>query len=371
MIKDNSLIYKIGISLIPGIGPITAKKLIAYCGSPEGVFTESRKRLEKIPDIGSHLSTKITDKSVLEKAEKEIKFIENYNLTTFFYLDKDYPERLRHCNDAPVMLFQKGNCDLNKPKIVSIVGTRNATQRGRDTCNKFVAELSENHPDLIVVSGLAYGIDIAAHKAALKNNLDTITVLGHGLSTIYPPVHRSIAKEIVEHGSLLTEFLSYELPEKPNFVKRNRIIAGLADATVVIESGKKGGALITADIANSYNRDVFAFPGRVSDTWSKGCNWLILTNKAALIEGVSNLEYIMGWNADKKNKEVIQTELFHELDEDDTTVSNILKESGDLTIDQISIMANSPVSKISSVLLNLEFKGIVKCLPGRVYKINF
>jgi len=367
--KLKGLKYKIGISLIPGIGPVNAKKLISYTGSPEAVFKESKNNLCKIPDIGKSLPEKIADKSILEKAEKEVEFIKKFKIHAHFYLDPDYPERLRHCHDAPIMLFQKGENELNVAKVINIVGTRRATQRGRELCNRFISDLSERYPEILIVSGLAYGIDITAHKAALNNKLKTVAVLAHGLSTIYPSVHRNIAKNIVHQGSLITEFLSHELPEKPNFVKRNRIIAGLSDATIIVESGKKGGALITADLANSYNRDVFAFPGRVSDTWSKGCNRLILTNRAALIEDVSNFEYIMGWTS-QENKS-IQKELFVELENEEEKLVIILKEHDHLSLDKISLLADMPVSLTSSTLLSLEFKGMVKSLPGKVYTKNF
>ncbi len=364
-----ALKYKIAISLIPGIGHVYAKKLISYTGSPEAVFKESRKNLLLIPDIGKTLPGKIADKTILEKAEKEVEFISKFKLKAHFYLDSDYPERLRHCHDAPIMLFQKGDTEFNIQKVINIVGTRRATQRGRDLCNRFVSDLSERHPEILIVSGLAYGIDITAHKAALNNGLKTVAVLAHGLSTIYPAAHRDIARKIILQGSLVTEFLSYELPEKPNFVKRNRIIAGLADATIIVESGKKGGALITADLANSYNRDVFAFPGRVNDTWSKGCNRLILTNRAALIEDVSNFEYLMGWTPQEHKP--VQKELFVKLEEEEEKLVSILKKHEHLTLDKISLLAGMPVSSVSSTLLSLEFKGMVKSLPGKVYDKNF
>lgn len=365
----NDLKYKIGISLIPGIGPVNAKKLVAYTGSIEGVFSESGKNLKKIPGIGSQLAKNITNKSILSKAEEEVEFINEYKIQTYFYLDKNYPERLKHCEDAPVMLFQKGKCNLNKQKVVSIVGTRNATQYGKNFCDDFISALQKNHPETVIVSGLAYGIDVTAHKSALRHKMETVAILAHGFKTLYPSAHRPIAKKIVNQGALITEFLSKDLPEKNNFVKRNRIIAGLADATIVVESGPKGGALITADIANSYNRDVLAVPGRTTDKWSKGCNQLIISNKAALLENVSDLEYMLGWEVNKNEPASIQKELFAELNKEEQSIVHILKENGDLTIDQISIKIQFPVSKVSSLLLGLEFKGIVKSLPGRLYKL--
>jgi len=368
--EENNLRYQIAISLIPGVGSITAKKLIAYSGSIEGVFKESKKTLLKIPGVGGLLAQNITKQDVLIKAEKEIEFIQKYNIKPYFYLSNDYPERLRHCEDAPVILFAKGNINLNHPKILSIVGTRNATSYGKERCNQLISEIAERNHDPIIISGLAYGIDITAHRAALKNNLQTVAVLGHGLNTIYPSIHRSVAKEIINHGALVTDFISVEQPEKNNFVKRNRIIAGLSDATIVVESGITGGALITADIANSYNRDVFAFPGRVKDNYSAGCNRLIKTNKAALIEGVSDIEYLLGWESHPSGKRPVQKKLFQKLTAEEENVLKILNEAGELTIDQICLKIKLPVSKVSPILLNLEFSGMVLSLPGKVYTLR-
>jgi DNA processing protein len=365
---DNNLLkYKIGISMIPGIGCITAKKLIAYTGSIEGVFKEKRKSLLKIPGIGKVLADEIINNTVLHDAEKEIEFIEKYKITPLFYLDPEYPERLKRCSDSPVMLYIKGTVNLNHQKILSIVGTRSATHYGKNICEKLVSKLAEAGHDPIIVSGLAYGIDVCAHKAALKNNLLTIAVLGHGLKSIYPSLHANIAREISKHGALVTEFTSEVIADRPNFVKRNRIIAGLSDATIVVESGEEGGALITADIANSYNRDVFAVPGRTDDKVSKGCNKLIKTNKASLIENVEDLEYLLGWETQQKNK-VIQKELFVKLDIDEQKILDIIQQNGEIPIDSICFKSDMPVSKVSPLLLNLEFAGIVKSLPGKVYK---
>ena len=257
---------------------------------------------------------------------------------------------------------------MNHQKIISIVGTRQATAYGREITEKLVYELAVRQHNPIIVSGLAYGIDIWAHKAALKNNLPTIAVLGHGLRTIYPPLHTSVAKEIVEKGALVTEFENEVKADKPFFVKRNRIIAGISDATVVVESGDKGGALITADLANSYNRDVFAFPGKVSDKHSGGCNKLIRMNKANLIENTDDLEYFLGWNSDKKENKVVQKELFIELKEDERKIFDLFSRQKEWYIDDICEQTLLPVSSVSALLLNLEFSGLVKCLPGKIYK---
>lgn len=367
VVPDELLKYKIGISQIPGIGSIIAKKLIAYTGSVEAVFKEKKKSLLKVPGIGETLAQVIVKHQNLEKAEAEIEFIRKFDIKYFFYLDEAYPSRLRQCTDAPIILFYKGNLDFNRDKVISIVGTRNATDYGKEMTSKLVEELANRHKGTIVVSGLAYGIDICAHRAALKNHIPTVAVLAHGLSTLYPAVHRNTAKEIVSNGALVTDFTSDMQPERNNFIKRNRIIAGLADATIVVESGAEGGALITADLANSYNRDVFAVPGRVSDPWSKGCNKLIKTNKAAIIESVEDLEYFMGWDSEKA--EPRQMTLFQNLTDEEQVIVNLLKDENNLMIDIMCLRADMPVNQLSSILLKLEFMGLIKSLPGKVYRL--
>jgi DNA processing protein len=367
MIHDDSLRYKIGISLIPRIGPVLARRLVTYCGELEGVFKEKHSGLLKVPGLGEKLSRQLKSKEILDKAEKEIEYIKKHDITPVFYLDKDYPRRLRQCEDAPVIFYMKGKTDLDRQKVLSIVGTRNASEYGKEICNKLIEGLAGDHSDLLIVSGLAYGIDVCAHKGALKKNLDTVAVLGHGLSMIYPSVHKSIARQIITQGALLTEFAGNEIPDAPNFVRRNRIIAGLSDATIVVESGEKGGALITADIANSYNRDVFAFPGRLNDRYSVGCNRLIKTNKAALIEDFRDLEFMMGWQNEPRPA-ATQKKLFVDPDDEEKLIMKLLEETGELSIDEIAVHCNLPVSKISYLLINLEFKGLVKCLPGKLFK---
>jgi DNA processing protein len=333
----------------------------------EAVFKEPYRNLIKIPGIGSSIAKYISDRSYLGVAEKEAEYITKNNIKTYFYLDNDYPFRLRQCDDSPVVFFFLGNCDLNSAKILSVVGTRNATNRGKELCEKIIGGLAANHPDVIIVSGLAYGIDIASHKAALAYNLQTIGVLGHGFKTTYPSIHATIAKAMVEKGGLLSDFLSDALPERNNFLKRNRIIAGISDATLVIESGIKGGALITADIANSYNRDVFAVPGRPEDQWSAGCNSLIRTNKAALTECSDDIEYFLNWKPEK-SKQPVQRTLFSDLDDTEKMIYELISKEGELPIDTICRALEMPVYKLSSVLLQMEFKNLVKCYPGNVYR---
>jgi len=364
---ESILKYKIALSLLPGIGPLRTRKIIARLKDTESFFHEPAEHLLKIQGIGRHLASSAIRMKALKAAEDELDFLTRNHIRAFFFLDDDYPERLKQCEDAPIIIYLQGDTDLNAKKVLSIVGTRQATSYGLDHCRKIIEDLARSHPDLLIVSGLAYGIDVCAHKAALKNQLQTVAVLGHGLNMIYPAVHRTVALDIVHHGALVTEFNTKQIPDKRNFVARNRIIAGLADATIIIESGIKGGALITADLANSYNRDVFAIPGRISDTWSKGCNHLIKKNLAALVEDAGDIAYLLGWETESPSHEDIQKELFVDLNEEELHLVNILKELGDLSMDQIAIHANMPVSKTSSLLLNLEFTGLIKSLPGNMY----
>jgi len=362
----NDLKYKIGIGLIPGIGDILAKKLISYCGGVEAVFSEKKAALMKIPGVGETLANSIVHHDGLAKAEKETEFISKHHINCAFYLDDDYPSRLKNCPDSPVIFFYMGDVDFEHPKIVSIVGTRKATTYGKDICNKLVDELFQCNHKPIVVSGLAYGIDVCAHRAALRNGLPTVAVLGHGLKQLYPTAHTATAREIISNGALLTEFLSDTRIERNNFVRRNRLIAGLADLTVVVESDMRGGALITADIANSYYRDVFAFPGRLTDVFSSGCNWLIKTNKANLLQSVADIEYLMGW--DKQPQAPVQRELFPEISAEEERILCFLREKVECSIDDLCFSLQMPVSKASSLLLNLELAGVVHSLPGKVYK---
>ena len=358
--------------MIPKVGSINAKKLIAYCGGVEAVFKQTKKALLKIPGIGESVASEVINNKVIDKAEREIEFITKYSIKPYFFLDPEYPERLRQCEDGPIMLFVKSKQDVNfnQEKYLSIVGTRKATDYGKEVCNNLIEGLALKGYKPVIVSGLAYGIDISAHRAALKNNLQTVAVLGHGLDTIYPSLHRNTAKEIIEFGALVTDFTTGTKFDRNNFIKRNRIIAGLCDATIVVESGDQGGALITADLANSYNREVLAVPGNVGAKYSQGCNQLIKTNKAALIESADDIEYIMGWEPANSVSAPKQITLFSNLSEDENRIIEILKEVEQESIDLLSIKLKIPVAKISSMLLNLEFAGVVKSKPGKVYSIN-
>src|SRR5450759_1942987 len=365
--SDVQLKHKIALGLIPRIGDINARKLVSHFGNVEAIFKEPYRKLIKRPGIGSGIAKYINDRSYLDSAEKEAEYVTKNNIRTYFYLDNDYPFRLRQCDDSPVVFFYMGTSDLDSAKILSVVGTRNATTRGRELCDKIIGGLAIGHPDLIIVSGLAYGIDIAAHKSALARNLQTIGVLAHGFKTTYPSMHASTAMTMIKNGGLITDFLSDALPERNNFIKRNRIIAGLSDATLVVESGTKGGALITTDIANSYNRDVFAVPGRPDDQWSAGCNSLIRSNKASLTECSDDIEYFLNWKPEK-SKPPVQRTLFSELDDTEKLIYELLTKEGELTIDTICRSLEIPVYKLSSLLLQMEFKGLLKCSPGNVYR---
>jgi DNA processing protein len=333
------------------------------------VFHEPYGSLIKIPGIGSGLAKFISDRSYLDEAEKEAEYVTKNNIQTYFYLDNNYPFRLRQCEDSPVVFFFRGNSDLNAMKILSIVGTRNATAYGKELCDRIIGDLAAGHPDLIIVSGLAYGIDIACHKAALYHNIQTIGVLAHGFKTIYPSIHAPVAKSMLTQGGLLTDFVSDALPERNNFLKRNRIIAGLSDATLVVESGIKGGALVTADIAVSYNRDVFAIPGRPSDQYSSGCNNLIKNNIAFLVEKADDIETFMNWKPEKEKKPVQKT-LFSEMDDTEKAIFELIAKEGELPIDSICRALGMPVYKLSAILLQMEFRGILKCYPGNVYRTS-
>ncbi len=366
---QNGLKYKIALSLIPGIGGVLARNLVAYTGSVEAVFSESLDSLMKIPGIGKVNAERIKKQTVLHMADKEIEFVMKHSITTHFYTDKNYPRRLKSCVDAPILIYSKGAMDLDEQRIISIVGTRNATDYGKQVCNQLIQNFAERKYKILVVSGLAYGIDIQAHKSALKFGIPTVGVVGHGLDNLYPGLHRETAKKMISNGGLVTDFPSETKIEPANFLRRNRIIAGLADATIVVESAKKGGALVTADIASSYNRDVFAFPGRSSDTYSKGCNQLIRNSGATLIEGIDDLEYFMGWENSTKEKS-IQPSLFVELDQQEQEIVDLLRKEGELFIDQISAEMKLATNRISTLLMNLEFKNVLVVLPGQVYKLR-
>lgn len=366
----DELQYQIGLTLLDGIGDVLAKNLVAYCGSAKEVFTTNRSHLEKIPGIGPGLAKSIIqNKSVLERANQEINFIEENNITPLFFTDENYPYRLKNCYDSPVLLYYKGNADLNADKIISVVGTRTPSEYGKEITEKFVRELASLN--CVVISGLAYGIDVIAHKASVEYNIPNVGVVAHGLDRIYPSVHKTIADRMVLNGGLLTDFVSGTNPDRENFPKRNRIVAGLCDALVVVESKRGGGSLITATIANAYNKDVFAFPGKAGDVLSEGCNGLIKTNKASLIEHVADLKYIMNWQDETlKKNESKQIPMLINLSDEEQAIVKAFEGKKQLHIDEISYSTRFSISKTSTYLLQLEFSNIVKSLPGKLYQLN-
>ena len=361
----NDLLYQIAVTLLPGIGDISGKKFVQYCGSAEAIFKETRKSLEKITGMReASIDAICNPKEYLKRAEEEIAFIEKNGILPLFFLDSDYPRRLLQCDDAPMMLYYKGQANLNANRIVAIVGTRNITDYGKENCNQLVEDLKEDN--VLIVSGLAYGVDTCAHKAALKNGIPTVGVMGSGMQQIYPAVNKKLANDMLEQGGILTENISGTQPDRENFPRRNRIIAGMADAVVVIESAMKGGSLITADIANSYNRDVFAYPGRVMDIYSQGCNYLIRTNRAHLMESVLNLRYVMRWDSETKAEK--QTALFREFTAEEKLIMDCFGANTMVNLDDIIVKTELPTTKIAALLLNLEFDGVLMALPGKRYQ---
>ncbi len=366
----NELPYQIGLTLIEGIGDVNAKNLLAYCGSAQEVFKQKKAHLLKIPGIGEYNAKSITrSKGVITKAEEEIKFIQKYKITPLFFTDEKYPTRLKYCSDSPILLYYKGNADLNKEKIIGVVGSRKPSEYGKEKAAELIADLKNTNA--IILSGLAYGVDILSHKTALDVGLETVGVLAHGLDRIYPQLHDKIAKRMITEGGLLTEFMSGTNPDAVNFPKRNRIVAGLCDALVVVESKRQGGSLITATIANSYNKDVFAFPGRAGDVLAEGCNGLIKQNRATLIENAADLIYAMQWEEqEKKEKKNKQIPLQINLSEDEKEIVTAFTNKEEMHIDEICYASKMPISKVAAVLLQMEFSNLIKCKPGKMYVMS-
>lgn len=368
---SNDLLYQIALSLTPNIGPVQAKILVEQFGTAEAIFKARSTQLKNIEGIGEIRAASISNFDRFDEAEEEIKFIEKYNIQPLFITHEKYPKRLLNCYDSPELLYYKGTADLNVSKVVAVVGTRSHTDYGKQVAEKLIKDLSEQK--VLIVSGLAYGIDAVAHKAALKNNLPTVGVLAHGLDQIYPSHHSGLAKEMLKDGGgLLTEFRSRTNPDKHNFPTRNRIVAGMSDATIVIETGSKGGSMITAELANGYNKDVFAFPGRVNDAKSAGCNHLIKSNKAVLLTDAQELIELMGWEekAKSKKEERRQKELFIELSKEERIVVDILKEKEAVHIDEINLRSNLSSSAVAAAILNLELQHVVSSLPGKLYSLS-
>ena len=362
-----TLISKIALTLIKGVGHVTAKNLLSNFGDADSIFKASKEALMQVPGVGAGIAAQILETDALEEASRQLRFLEKHKIETLFFKDDNYPRRLRECPDAPIILYYKGTADLNHARIVSIVGTRRATEYGKMLCRQLAETLRSYN--VLVVSGLAYGIDIAAHKESLANEIPTIGVLGHGLDRIYPSMHKSIAQGMLRNGGLLTEFPLNTLPDRENFPKRNRIIAGIADVTIVVEATSKGGALITADIAGSYNRDVFAFPGRTTDEYSQGCNFLIKTNRAGLLNHARDLVYYLGWDDPHRKSAERQLKLPVGLSLEELSIVQVLRDAPAM-VDEIAIKTTLQQSKLAIHLLSLEMQGVLTSLPGNVYRLN-
>ena len=362
---DQDLFHLLALMQVEGVGDIMAKKLITHCGNATEVFNTKTAQLAAIDGIGSVLLKNLKNKAVFEKAEQELKFINSNEIKVDYFQDESYPNRLKHCIDGPVLLFTSGNIDLKNKKIISIVGTRQITSYGMEFCRKLIEDLAPLEP--VIISGFAYGVDIFAHQLAMDNNLQTIGVLAHGLNQIYPKTHKKYVAKMEQNGGLMTEFWSSSNPDKENFVRRNRIVAGISEATIVIESAERGGSLITANIANDYNRDVFAVPGRITDKYSQGCNNLIKTQKANLLTSAADLIYILNWDIQTKTKPV-QKQMFVTLDEEEQKVYDYLLKNGKETLDSIALQCNFPIYRISGMLLNMELKGVIRPLPGKLFE---
>jgi DNA processing protein len=350
---------------VEGVGDIMAKKLVTHFGSAEAVLNAKTSQLAAIDGVGAVLLKNLKDKSVFEKATQELQFIQNNNIDLLYFQDEKYPDRLKHCIDGPVLLFSSGNINLKNRKIISIVGTRQITSYGTEFCRKLIEDLAPLDP--IIVSGFAYGVDIVAHQLAMDHNLQTIGVVAHGLNQIYPKPHKKYVAKMEQNGGFMTEFWSTSNPDKENFVRRNRIVAGMTEATIVIESADRGGSLITANMANDYNRDVFAVPGRITDKYSQGCNNLIKTQKANVLTSAADLIYILNWDIHKETK-TVQKQLFVTLDDDEQKVYDYLLKTGKELMDIIALHCDFPIYRISGLLLNMELKGVIRPLPGKLFE---
>jgi DNA processing protein len=363
--REQDLFYLLALQRVEGVGDIMAKKLLTHCGSAEAVFKTKTTQLAAIDGVGSWTLKNLKDKSVFDKANAELEYIKSNDINAVYFQDEKYPDRLKHCIDGPLLLFTSGNIDLKNRKIISIVGTRQITSYGTEFCRKLIEDLAPLDP--VIVSGFAYGVDIVAHQLAMEHNLQTIAVVAHGLNQIYPKTHKKYVAKVEENGGFMTEFWSSSNPDKENFVRRNRIVAGMSEATIVIESADRGGSLITANMANDYNRDVFAVPGRVTDKYSQGCNNLIKTQKANVLTSAADLVYILNWDIQKESKPV-QKQLFVTLEDDEQKVYDYLLKTGKEIMDIIALRCDFPIYKISGMLLNMELKGVVRPLPGKLFE---
>ncbi len=362
---NEDALYKLAINYLPGVGGVKARDLISYCGGIKEVFAAKKRKLLSIPGIGEKIADSVLKSDALIRAEEELRTIEDKDIRIISFLDDSYPKNLNHYPDAPLILYLKGNLNLNTSRQVAIVGTRNVTTYGMVQCEKLVDQLRSLN--CTIVSGLAHGVDTIAHRKAVEVGMQTVGVLGNGLKSIYPAANHDLARRMLDNGGVISEFQFDTKPDRENFPQRNRIIAGMADVIVVIESAIKGGSIITAEFANSYNKDVFAIPGKLSDDFSAGCNHLIKTHKAHLLSSADDIAYIMRWD---KSEDPKQMTLMIDLLPEEETVVNILKDQPELRLDSLHYQTKIPLGQLTSVLLNLEFKGLVKSLPGKKYILS-
>lgn len=359
--------FLIALLEIPTIGTTIAKNLIDEYGTAKAVFNQSYEQYKALGNVGHNLIEALEKEIVFNIAKEQADYCEENGISILSFYNKEYPQRLKHCTDAPLILYYKGNTNLNTSKVVSIVGTRNATPYGKKMCNNVIEELSQQN--VLIVSGLAYGIDVAAHQEALNFNVPTVGVLAHGLDIVYPKAHTKVAQNMLDNGGLLTEHKIKTRPNRENFPKRNRIVAGMSDAVIVIESAITGGSMITAKLGNDYNRDVFAIPGRLGDVYSEGCNHLIKTNQAHLLQASKDIAYILGWKSESEKPKTVQKQLFVELNDVEQVIFDEVSKHQSISIDEIAVNLKTPISQVSTHLLMLEFKGLVQQLPGKIYEL--
>ncbi|HTE10682.1 MAG TPA: DNA-processing protein DprA [Chitinophagaceae bacterium] len=365
---NNNLLHQIALTLVPNIGAVQARILVTHFEDATAIFKAKKNVLDKLEGIGEVRSSGIRKFTDFKRAEEEMAFIEKYKISPLFLTDDAYPKRLLNCYDPPALLYYRGQANLNAAKIIAVVGTRSKTDYGKQLTEKLAADLEDQQ--ILLVSGLALGVDAIAHKAALKHKIPTVAVMANGLDKIYPAEHTLLAKDIIkENGGLLTEFRSKTKPDKHNFPSRNRIVAGMSDATIVIETDIKGGSMITAELANGYNKDVFAFPGRTTDNKSAGCNYLIKNNKAILLTGAQDLIDILGWAEKKSSPKKAQKELFIQLSDEEKIIVGLLKEKETVAIDELRMKSNLNSSMVAAAILNLELQNVITSLPGKRYRL--
>ena len=372
--NEEEVFYTIALTRMTGFNFQTALHLYRTLGGGQAIYEHRNDIKDVMPDCSDRLATSLKDWTLpLTRAAQEMEFITKHRITPLLLDSENYPQRLSECPDAPILLYYMGSADLNQRRVINIIGTRHCTTYGKDLIRRFVSELKHLCPEVLIVSGLAYGIDICAHRNALENGYDTVGVLAHGLDEIYPSAHRETAKKMLTQGGLLTEYMTETRADKLNFVKRNRIVAGMSDATILVESAAKGGGLITSRIAMDYDRSVFAFPGAIGAPYSEGCNLLIRDNGASLLTSAEDFVNAMGWQGDVQLQQAqtrgIERSIFPELSDEEQNIARILDEFGDFQLNQLSVKTNIPIGKLTALLFQMEMKGVVRPLAGGTYHL--